>query len=357
MKIYSKSIIKYSTITLAISLFSCSTVIKDFDKYQKSFTPKTAFMPSQDNIDGKLPKVVVFPLEENSNQVASQAGLGSSIANNVENILTEDKLAQIVDRSVATKLKNEIALSEINKTGSYKGPQIADYAISGAISNASFNSKYNQGTTALNPKTGTIISTPPTYKYNSAVAGNIKIYELPSLEVIGNIEIEGKDQRTENVRENGGISLGAISIGSHAVDGVSRDDGLVREAGKDAIINSRADIKNIFAKKGYILEKRIFDDKAIFKISLGSLDGVKQDDKFDVVGQFETQNPLNNKTEIEKRNLATGIISNLVDPKTSWVVIDDKKAINSIRIGDSVKIKYKNSKFDKIARTAIRMAK
>jgi hypothetical protein len=41
--------------------------------------------------------------------------------------------------------EKEIALAEMNKSGSYKGPQVADYAISGAIGNAGFTKKYSGG--------------------------------------------------------------------------------------------------------------------------------------------------------------------------------------------------------------------
>ena len=336
-------------------LFSCAPKIKNFNKYQKQFFPKTSFMPSQDDLNGRLPKVVVFSLDENSNQTASKAGLGTSIANNIENVLAKNKLAQIVDRNAADKLQQEIALAEINKSGSYKGPQIAEYAISAAIGNASFNSKYSAGGTFLNPKTGTIVTVPPKYKYNSLAVGNIKIYELPSLNVLQAIEFNGRAGRTEDARNNGGVNFGGISIGGEQVAGTDRDDGLVRKAGEDAIDNIKAEIQNIFAKQGYIMEKRIFKKKSIFKINLGSSDGIAQGDKFEIIGQFENQNSINNQVEVEKRIIATGKISDIIDPKNAWIIIDDSENNDKIRLGDAVKIKYKKNKIDKIAKVALSM--
>lgn len=346
---------KFRNLALLLVLSSCSTTISHFDDYQKQFLSKTKFMPSQENISGKAPKVVVFALEQNSNEVATQASLGDSLANNVENILSKNRLGEIVDRKAALKLQKEIALAEMNKTGSYKGPIVADYAVSGAISNAGFTSKYSSGSTYYNPQSRQMVSIPPKYTYSSDVAGNLKIYELPSLAVVESIEFSAKKNRSEAVQQDGGFALGAIQIGGKKVEGAKRDDSLVRRAGEDAISDIEIDIKNFFAKKGYILEKRTLDNKAIFKISLGSLDGIKQNDKFEVSGQYETENALTNQLEVERRIIATGSVSDIIDPKTCWVVIDDAKKAENIRLGDAVKMKYKKSRFVGITKFATSM--
>jgi hypothetical protein len=332
-------------LTLFLLIFCCAPTIKNFEKYQKQFLPKTSFMPSKENLEGESPKVVVFALDENDNLVATQAQLGNSIAGNVENILAQNYLAELVDRKAGAKLQKEISLSEMSKTGSYKGPKVAEYAISGTISNAGFTSKYSSGGLYYTPKTG-LISIPPKLTYTSEVAGNLKIYELPSLTVVEAIEFSGKKTRSENVQQKGGLSLGGLQIGGQKAQGSQRDDSLVRKAGQKAIGNIEIDIKNFFARKGYFLEKRIYKDKTIFKISLGSLDGVKQGDKFEVSGQYEVENAITNENEIERHIIATGSVTDLIDPKTSWVVIDDDKKANSVRLGDAVKIKYKKGYFD-----------
>lgn len=312
-------------------------------------------MPSPENIAGKTPKIVVFALDENNNEIATQSGIGNSLANNVENILSKNRLGEIVDRKAANKLQKEISLSEMNKTGSYKGPAVADYAISGSVSNAGFTSKYSNGSTYFNPQTKQLVSVPPKYTYSSDVAGNLKIYELPSLTVAESVEFSAKKSRSEAVQQEGGFALGGIQLGGKKVDGSKRDDSLVRRAGEDAITDIEVEIKNFFAKKGYILEKRIWENKAIFKISLGSQDGIKQDDKFEVSGQYDNENALTGQVEVERRIITTGTVSDLIDPKTSWVVIDDAKKVDAIRLGDTVKMKYKKSRFAGVGKMATSM--
>lgn len=334
---------KIKILILVLLTASCAPTIKNFDKYQKQFLTKSKFLPSQENLDGKTPKIAVFPFEDNDNQVASQAGLAKSMAANVENVLTKNKLATLVDRAATEKLAKEVQLAEMNKTGSFSGPQVADYAISGVISNASFTKKYTDGSTYINPKTQTLVTVPPSFTYNSEVSGNIKIYELPSMAVMENIEYNGSDSRKENVQQDGGVSFGGLRIGGNQVDGAERDDNLVRKAGEDAIIDIESDIKNILGQKGYVLEKRTFENKTIFKITLGSSNGIKHGDKIEIVGQFESENPISQKVEVEKRVIAQAVVTNLIDPKSSWIILDDEKKSSQVRLGDVAKGKYKKS--------------
>lgn len=342
---------KFVLLATLLLTASCLPTIKNLDEYQKQFLSKSDFLPSKENFESKLPKVVVFGLEENNNEVASRANLGLAMANNIENILTQNRLAELVDRKAAEKLHKEIALSEMNKTGSYKGPQIADYAVSGAISNADFASKYSSGSTYVDRNLN-VINIPPKYTYSANAGGNVKIYELPSLRVVDVIEFSAKKVRSENVQQNGGFSLGAIQIGGEKAKGADRDDGLVRQAGADAIDDVKAEIKTVFAKQAYILEKRVKGKKAIFKINIGANDGIKHGDEFEVIGQYQTQNPITNESEIESKIITKGVVTNQIDPRSSWVVIDDENKANSIRLGDKVKMKYKKDRFSSFIKTA-----
>lgn len=346
---------KLKFLVLLAFVASCAPTIKNFDQYQKQFLSKSQFLPNEESLAGKPAKIVVFALDENENQVATQSGLGVAMANNIENVLTKNRLAQLVDRKAMVKLQKEIALAEMNKTGSYKGPQVADYAISGSISNAGFTSKYSSGSTYFDPKSKSMITIPPRFTYKSDVSGNIKIYELPSMTVAENIDFKGNKARNENVQQKGGLSFGGLQIGGEQAKGIDRDDNLVRKAGEDAIDNMIVDIKNALAQKGYILEKRVFENKTIFKISLGSVNGLAHGDKFEVSGQYESENAISGKIEIERRIIAQGTVTDKIDPKTTWVVIDDNKAIEKIRLGDVVKMKYKKNYFDSVSKLTVSM--
>ncbi|MDA0902476.1 MAG: hypothetical protein O3B09_03610 [Proteobacteria bacterium] len=340
---------KSATYLLLILLTACSTKIANFESYQKSLIPKTSFMPTAEMVEGKPPKVVVFKLdEEENNEVAKQAGLGEAMMVDIENVLTQRRLAKLIDRKAAAKLEKEIALAELNKTGSYKGPQIADYAISGSISNAGFTKKYTASRISISLQ-GEITRKPAKFTYSSQVVGNVKIYELPSMAVAENFEFDGKKSRSESVLTDNNVSvLGLVEFGGQKVKGLDRDDSLVRKAGNEAIDSISYKIQNFFAKRGYILEKRVLGKKKpIFKINLGSSDGMKKGDKFEIVTKYENENPITGKSEIESRVLTSGKVSNIINPDSAWIIIDKKDAADLIRIGDIVQFKYKRGFFNK----------
>ncbi len=304
---------------------------------------KATFMPSEEALKGEPFKIAVFKFEENDNEVAKQAALGASLASRVEMVIGKNRLGKIVDRKAVTKLQQEVALAEMNQTGSYKGPQVADYAISGEISNAGFTSKYSNTSTCFDPLSRQVKPIPPHFEYSSDVVGSIKVYELPSLAVIESIELNGSKTRNENVKKSGGLDLGVISFGGTSADAITRDDDLVRKAGESAIESAESDIKNFFSKRGFIMEKRSFEDKIIFKINIGSVDGLQHGDKLEISGQYEVENSITEKSEVEARIIASGTVTQLIDPKVSWIVVNDAEKANSIRLGDAVKMKYKKS--------------
>jgi len=343
---------KFSITLLILFLSSCSLKVSNFNSYQRQPISKTSFMPTEEAIEGKSDKVVVFSLEEGDNEVATEAMLGSSMAVEIENILTHNRLAQLVDRNAAKKLEKEIALAEMNKTGSYEGPQIADYAIFGSISDAGFTNKYSRGKVYFDPKEFTMVTIPPRFTYTSTVTGNIKIYELPSMKVADSFKFKAKKFRYESAPHDGGISIaGIINIGGTKPQGIEGDDSLTRKAGEEAIDSISYKVKNFFARKGYILERRSLDGKKnIFKLNIGSEDGIKTGDKFKIIGKYEIENPLTGKIEIEKRVITTGKVSNKINPQSCWIIIDNKKDVNSIRIGDMVQFQYQRGFFDKVSK-------
>lgn len=340
---------KFLKILALLLISSCSATISNFPQYKVQNFPKSNFLPTKEDLRGDLPKVVVFDFNENKTEGNESNGIGRTLAVTVENVLTQKKLASLVDRQAAKKLEQEILLAELNnKKSTYKGPSVANYAVSGAVSNASFSKKYSEGLDFYTQTTGRV-KTDPKYNYSADVSGNLKIYELPSMDVVENFDFSGFASRSEAVQKEGGISIGSIDIGVTKAKALEKDDGLVRKAAEDGISDIADKIKNAFAKKGYILEKRTLDNKAIFKISIGSEDGVSQGDKFEVIGKFEVENPITHEVEVENRVLATGVVSDIINPKFSFIILDDKSSNDKVRMGDVVKFKYKKSLSQKIS--------
>lgn len=297
------------------------------------------FMPSKEAVEGKPVKVAIFPLENNDLTVATKTNLGSAMAIDIENILIEDKLVDLVDRKASQKLMKEVELAEIKGDKIYEGPAVADYIISGSISKANFTSQYISAQHFFNKETGKYTYVPAKWNYVSEVGGNIKIYEIPSLGVVRIFEINGRSRMSENAK-----------FRSRAK---TEDDYLLREASRDGLDDIAVDLKNFFAKKGYILEKKVLNDRAIFKISLGFEDGIKQGDKLVVYEKREDKNSITGASEIIESKIAEGVVTDIINNKSSWILLKNRRDANKVRLGHIVQIKYKKTFWQKYGENSI----
>ncbi len=208
-----------------------------------------------------------------------------------------------------------------------------DYAIEGEVANVGFSSQYYG---AIYFPDGTL-QRPARYEYTASVQGNVKIYELPSLNVIETIQFSGSATEVEDVKSEG-ISIGKFSLNSKS-QAKNFDANLAKVALKKALARSSASIKNVFAKTGYIMEKRVLGDKSIFLISLGTNDGIRQETKVKIIQKYEELNVLTGKTEILQKQISTGKVADRNEETKVWIVVP-KESANGIKLGDIAKVVY-----------------
>jgi curli biogenesis system outer membrane secretion channel CsgG len=317
----------------AFFLFSCATTIKNFDDYQKSPLLESEFMPTQKALQKSLPSVVVFDFET-SNENAKKISATTVIENSLSEILISNKLAEIQDRKNLSKLQNEIRLAEISGKANFSGIKAIDFAVDGNVSNVTFSSEFMK---ASYNNAGQIIQ-PERFRYTSTVQGSIKIYELPSLKLVQTINFSGSASKSEEIKR-GGINFRGFSV-SEKPEAKSFDDTLAKDAVRNAIANAQNNFKSFFAKTGYIMEKRVLEDKTIFLINLGSSDGIKQDDKLQIFQKYSELNPLTGREDAGIRVIGVGIIADKTEDLKTWIVVKDKKTASKIRLGDIVKVTY-----------------
>lgn len=314
-------------VTLMVASGCASHQIANLDEYSPVALERSKFAPNSEQLNHTKVKVVVFPLNENNNQVARQADLGLSLAGSIERCLTEAQTAEIVDRQIASQLQEEIKLAEMNQTGAYAGPAIADYALSGMITNASFTHKFNEAINGRDKK-GNPVYTPPSFRYTAAIDGIIKVYEIPSMKVVKTFQISDNKGRSEETRGSSNF--------------VDHDEDLVRGAGKDAIESLKAELQNEFAQKAYVIEKKAKDSTAIFKVNIGIENGVKPGDKCEIFTTTENLNQLTGKLDVEKHKVCNGIISSQITSNSAWVIASAEES-KKVQLGDQVKLVYSKS--------------
>lgn len=315
-----------------LSFSGCSTTIGNLEEYKPIPLEPSKFIP--ESFDNEKPKVVVFELSNGNNQSAINADIGMTTATELEKYLNESGSVETVDRNAAEKLKGELQLIEMGSDTPYSGPAIASYAISGSISNAGMSSKFIEAVQYID-KNGKMRYIPPACIYIANVSGLLKIYELPSMKIALSRPFSETKRQSEN--------------GRSARDCGRMDDAsLIRSAAVDAAEEMRHDLKNFFAKKAYISEKRLSKNgkTAIFKIEFGTNDGAKTDDTVEIYTLEENYNPLRKVTTQEEVKIAEAKISKHITQNVCWILIDDPKIAEKVKLGDYVKLHYEKSFLD-----------
>ncbi len=329
---------KLLIIIASFIILSCVPKINNFDEYKKQPILKVSSFKKEDALNPK-PSIVVLNFDNKAQETAKKAKLGRSLAVQVENVLTSSKLAKIEDRKAFKKLAKEILLIELEGQKEYKGPVSADYAVSGDIESSGYNHKFIAGKNICNKNGCAYI--PPKNIYIGSVSGNLKIYKLPSLEVVESIPFKGIKRRSENA-----TSSGFLFTRKSNTQITKSDNNLVRQAGANAIKSQAHNLKNIFSdlRKAYIIDKKTYKKKTIFQINLGSKDNIKAGQKVKIIGKKEVKNPLTNEIVLEETILTQAVITNLITKQFSWIIIKDKKIIAKIRQGHSIKVIYKKDR-------------
>lgn len=317
---------------LAATLLSgcASTGLDNLGEYKKSELPEAEKMPSQAEIENGESKVVIFEVQDGDIPEAKQARVGSALTGELEKFIDRAG-AELVDRGVAQKLKDEIRRAEMEGSTGYDGPPVGDFAVRGKISQASFGSDFTEARTWTDDD-GKTHRSPPQCTYNATVTANLAVYSLPSLDTAKSVQAEGSVSTSEETR-NSNCNAGG--------------DGLLREAAQEAVQVKRDVLQNFFAPKGYVVERRALEDDNVFRVSLGEEYGAKEGADVRIFKTVESTNPLTGETTVESRKVAEGVITNQVNSDTSWVRVGEPEAANKVRMGHQVKIHYERSLFEK----------
>jgi hypothetical protein len=118
---------------------------------------------------------------------------------------------------------------------------------------------------------------------------------------------------------------------------------MVRAASQNALKDVQADLLNLFAPKGYVLGKREKKGKSIFRISIGSEQGIIPGNKVVFFSERERVHPITKKVGYDKIPLAEGTVSNLVTGGEAWVIPEDEEKSRRIRLGDQIEVIHKKS--------------
>ena len=319
---------RYLPWLLLLLLSGCATKIGSLSAYKPVSLEPADIMPSKTQLKEGTTKVILFKVDDSRFSAARNAGLGQSIAVDLTKKLSRGGGVEVIDRTAATSLENEIRLAELSGTGDNVELSVASFALKPEISGASFGSHYT-APVEWTDKEGKKHVTPGFYTYTGNVSGLVKIFGIPSMKVLRVVSFAGQATSRET-----------IGRGSRRK---TFDASLMISAATRALTNARPELLTFLAPKGYVLSKRMKDDETIVQISLGSAKGVKQDDSVVIYTMYSEVNPLTGEPETQEIPIAEGVVTEHVTGNRAWVLIDEEDPSHRIRLGDYTKKQYEIS--------------
>jgi hypothetical protein len=321
-----------AALLIAISLLPGCASKKDKLTFHDVVLKEGEILPDKDQLKQERAKIVVL---ETENRIvhSKDTQSGEAFALAIEKELNESA-TEVVDRKIASLLSNELKLAELNGTGSYSGPQVAQYAVRGQINSAEYAvTKSAQLISKLFRNKNDI---PVRYDHKVKVGGTIKVYELPSLRMLTAINVTGTASESDSETGENDVTRAA----------------LLKTAIEYAISDQSHELKNYFAPKGYVAEGRANALQSMFKVLMGRGQGVKFGHYVAFYSPRKKQaEVMTGKAPVEEIQVAQGWIADNVSEDVSWVVVDDKEAAGRVRLGDYVKVRYEaNSLLSRMVR-------
>ena len=320
---------------VTIGLTGCSGKLK-LSKYRPTNLKKGKYIPSKEQLDGNgASKIIIMDISDNNIEIAKKAQLGKSMASNINKELSEDKNVKILKRVSSSNYK-EILSKEIKaaELGKEIGEDIgqADYLLTGQLSNVTFKNMFREAYTTTNKK-GKTTRHPARIIYKACVEGTLKVFDLPNLNEIKSKSFDECSSSSEEARS--------------PRDAKPSNGSLERKAGSKAMNSVSYDLKNLFTPKGYIFEMRKDGDDYIIKTALGSKVGAKKGEKVEIYTIEDVNNPITGETTQTNVLIGKGEVSDKVTPLYSWIVLNELEDGREIKLGDYIKIKYKESLISK----------
>lgn len=319
----------------ALLLLTCcskSYRINDFEKYKATSQSGLTKEEEAKVVKYKKLNLAITDLD-NVGKSAIDNRVGEMVSSKLISIITENNYASVPDRNLFNKLKTELTIAESSSSGSapMQLPVAADYVITGNVSEFKFYQESKIDWVAV------VIAIA-----NAFNGGSNKDQKFTYISSIVDIEMELKLLAVPSLEQKD-VYKCKKTVSRQIPDKSSYSTTKVDDLLLSKVIEScTSDIikqmtKTIIKPEDAIDEKRVFGENAIFKIELGSQNGIKQNQKVNVVRVYDGG-------ERKDMNIKSAYVSDLVTDNTAWIVVTDAQEANNIRVGDiaQINIEYKS---------------
>lgn len=355
-----------ATSAVALLVSGCfGTTIKNINEYSMKPMAKSSVLPSEEELEGRPARVVVFNVDDQATPLAKSSKAGTAISGALVSQISKAN-ARMIDKGGFTDL--EMAIKD-NQSSSKSND--ADYAVTGRVSSANFSVEYTPMKTWRDPKSGEVLVIEPHCTYSASIAGNVKIHSVKGdIEVEKTVPVSGRSKksidldRRHTVQKNakGELIVAVLKAIDPSLDiksntdeskycnnfGKIEIDNLIRSAGIDAVQRDNVVFQNFFSPKGYVLEHRMRGKESIFKVSLGKNNGLKEDLKAEIFTIEKSTNEITKKVSVIQNRIGEGTVSDQIHKQHAWIVVGDEKTASQVKLGDVVEIKYEKGLFEKL---------
>jgi len=275
-------------------------------------------------------QVVVVDFSNGGNQLASTHNVGNSAMHELKQAVTEAG-AELVDRGLVNRLKEEIRLIEISGESKYRATAQATIAIKGKITAANYTSSFSEANVWTDKK-GKTHHTPARCNYIGEAEAIISFYNMNPLSLKENISIEGRHRNTSDTT-NENCPLNNNELAS-----------LLAEATEKAIKQGSRSIKSHFSPRGYIDEFRQSKDGDIniFRTTMSPQIGASPGNEVKIWRDVSYTNQLGR--EINERSVvAEGkVIEAAGGSVDAWIKVYRNDEADLVMLGDTVEVDYKD---------------
>ncbi|MGS0676355.1 hypothetical protein [Shewanella sp. 125m-1] len=304
-------------ISVSLLLGACASSPENVCHPNTMVNIESSEVPTKKSADKKY---IVLPVDINFKESASDK-LKATLINKIESQLTTSGV-QVVDRKLASKLKNEIKLAEQSGRYNTKGVPIADYAIITEVTKSDLSASHNE-TRYYENKDGERKKIPASCDYKVEFAAIAKVVSLPDMTLIKRIELDGDDSfSTETTNSKCPISNAQYSS-------------LALAAAAESIEHD-AELKELLAPSAPVLELRHCESGPMVKIGMGSKTNIQPDSEVTFANAIK-----NSEGEVETFSVGEGDVVDIplhgIKPDYSWVMIDEETALK-IKKGDEARI-------------------
>lgn len=338
--------LKYMVMALStavlLSAAGCSSIsIKNLSKFKKAPLKQANFMPTKSELAGSNSVVFagigVDKLVKNSRaaKLINESGVSGKIGSQLESYLSKISV-ELIKRSDNGKLSKEYEMlafsdNDQEENTALTGDQFkeANFIILGELSSADASAEFSPSYITTHQKRKVRIS--PHCIYRAEVSGVLRIYKLPEVQKVKSIKLKYSTSDSNPIGYAGRCRV------------TNNIYSLVTRAGSEAIDQVKTEIQNFFAPKGYISGKRVYDGKTIFKINIGSNNGLKYKDKLDILAKYIDKDGLSGKESVDYKQVAKAVVSNQVSKHSAWIIVDKKSTEKKVRLGHLIKTKYSKS--------------